>query len=309
MQYRKLGNSGLDVSVLGLGTNNFGARIDEAASFKVIDQALEVGVNFLDTANAYGDGQSEQIIGNAMKGRRQKFVIGTKFFFGQGPNNGGGSRKHMFDALEASLKRLQTDYVDLYMIHRADPHTPIEETLRALDDAVHQGKVRYTGCCNFEAWRLVEAAWMAKLCNLHHFVCAQNYYNVLNRGVETELTPACVASGTSLMPFFPLESGLLTGKYKPGQPPPPGTRLAGGGYMARNLNETNLLKVQALQKFAEERGHNVGELAHAYLLANPAVDTVISGATKPEQVVENAKGLDWVLSADDLKAIDKLVPK
>lgn len=320
MLYRKLGDSGLDVSALGLGCNNFGVRIDETDSFKVIEQALEVGVNLFDTANSYGTGRSEEILGKAMKGRRSQFILGTKFFFGEGsttlnplwpsqerPNGAGGSRRHIFEALEESLRRLGTDYIDLYMMHRPDPSTPIEETLRALDDAVRQGKVRYIGCCAFEAWRLLEAIWTAKAMNLQQFVSAQNYYNVLRREVETELTPACLATGVSLVPYFPLESGVLTGKYRLGERPPEGTRMTTAHYANRHMTEANLKKVAALQEWAQQRNRSVGELAHAYVLANPAVDTVISGATKPEQVVENVKGTAWQLSAADLKEIDRLV--
>lgn len=329
MLYRKLGNSGLDVSVLGLGTNNFGARIDEPTAARVLDQAVDIGVNCIDTANGYGEGLSEQFIGRTLKGeKRKRAVVVTKFFYGPHPNNGGTSRKHMLEALESSLRRLQTDYIDLYMLHRPEPETPIEETLRALDDVIKQGKVRYIGCCVFEAWRVVEAAWTAKSLNLHHFAAAQNHYNMLTRNAEVELVPACVATGTSLMPYYPLEAGILTGKYHPGAPPPPGSRMAGGSLRSDDLDagnlgrvkqmegnvklhatEANLLKVQALHKWAEARGRSVGELAHAWLLANPAVDTVISGATRPEQVVENAKGTNWVLSAKELEEIEKLNPR
>lgn len=311
MQYRKLGSSGLDVSVLGLGTNQYGGKVDQAGAARILDQALDLGVNFIDTAFIYGGGKSEELIGTALKGaKRQKAVIGTKWgYTRRGQPVGDGSRQSMFECVEISLKRLQTDYIDLYMLHRPDAETPIEETLRGLDDLVRQGKVRYVGCCNFEGWRVVEAAFTAKALNLDHFVCAQNYYNLLRREVELELAPACLSQGVSLIPYFPLESGLLTGKYKLGQPAPAGSRLAGGPMAARFLTDANLHKVEALEKFAAARGRTVGELAHAWLLSNPVVDTVISGATKPEQVVENAKGCDWVLSAEEMKEVDKLVPR
>ncbi len=328
MLYRKLGSSGLDVSVLGLGTNNFGARIDEPTAARVLDQALDIGVNCIDTANVYWEGLSEQFIGRTLKGaKRQKAVVVTKFFYGPRPNNGGASRKHAMEAVEASLRRLQTDYIDLYLMHRADPETPIEETLRTLDDLVRAGKVRYTGCCVIEAWRLVEAMWTAELCKLNHFVALQDLYNLISRNAEIEQIPAAMAHGVSFMPFYPLAGGVLTGKYRPGQAAPAGSRIAGGSLRAdaepKNVDrakvlqdrakqfgaEANLMKVAALQKWAEERGRTMTELAHAWLLANPAVDTLISGATKPEQVVENAKGTDWVLSPAELAEVDKICPR
>ena len=310
MEYRRLGKSGLQVSVLGLGTNNFGGRIDEAASVRVIDQAIETGVNFFDTANVYGGSMSEQIIGKALKGRRDKVVLCTKFGLstGKGPNLKGGSRMHIQDSVEASLRRLQTEYIDLYMQHFMDPETPIEETLGALDDLVHQGKVRYIGCGNFDAWRACEAEWASRALNLNRYICAQNHYNLLKRDVEKDLAPFCKAYGVALIPYFPLESGLLTGKYRQGEPIPKGTRMEQSPNMQRVLNEKNFAKVTTLERFAQERGHAIGELAHAWLLANPAVPSVISGATKPEQVAHNAKGLDWKLTPDDLKEIDTICP-
>ena len=310
MEYRKLGNSGLEVSVLGLGTNNFGGRADEASSLKVIDQALESGINFFDTANIYAATMSEQIIGKGLKGRRHGVVIGTKFGtpMGQGPNMGGGSRRHIMEQVEASLKRLQTDYIDLYYIHWMDPNTPIEETLRALDDLVRAGKVRYIGNSNFDAWRVAEAEWTARELGLNRFVCAQNHYNLLKRDVEREHVPVCRAYGIGLIPYFPLESGLLTGKYKAGEALPKGTRLEKSPNLRGILNDKNFGKVQALEQFAAKSGRSLGDVAHAWLLANPAVSSVISGATKPEQVAENAKGIDWKLTAEEMKELDALAP-
>ena len=310
MEYRKLGNSGLQVSVLGLGTNNFGGRADEASSLKVIDQALESGINFFDTANIYANTMSEQIIGKALKGRRQGVVIGTKFgtAMGKGPNMGGASRQHIMEQVDASLKRLQTDYIDLYYIHWMDPGTPIEETLRAMDDLVKSGKVRYLGNSNFDAWRIAEAEWTARDLNLNRFVCAQNHYNLLKRDVEREHVAVCRTYGIGFIPYFPLESGLLTGKYKAGQEIPKGTRMDKSPNLRGILNDKNFAKLQALEGFATKRGRSLGDLAHAWLLANPAVPSVISGATKPEQVKENAKGIDWKLTAEEMKEIDGLAP-
>ncbi len=308
MEHRHLGNSGLEVSLLGLGTNNFGSRCDEATTARVLDQALDLGVTFIDTANVYSGTKSEEFIGKALRGKRDKFVLGTKFGMGSGPNSRGGSRKHIMDQIEKSLRRLQTDYVDLYQIHMADPDTPIEETLRALDDLVRQGKVRYIGCSNFAAWQVAEAVWTSRSLNLTSFVSVQPYYNLLKRDIEKELVPFCKAYNVAVIPFFPLESGLLTGKYRHGEPPPKGSRMETAPMFNRILTEGNFQTVAALERFAQERDHIVGELAIAWLAANPTVSSVIAGATKPEQVVANVKGADWRLSEDDLKEIDRIAP-
>ncbi len=310
MEYRRLGNTGLQVSVLGLGGNNFGMRADEDSSNRVIDQALDLGVNFIDTANIYAGTKSEEIVGKRIKPKRQQVVLVTKFGaqLGEGPNTKGGSRKHVMDSAEASLRRLETDYIDLYFLHFPDDLTPIEETLRAMDQLVQDGKVRYIGCSNFAAWRACEAAWTAKSLNLNGYVCIQNHYNLLVREPERDVAPFCQEYGWSLMPYFPLASGLLTGKYRLGEEPPAGSRMSGQDAMRKALNEDTWAKITALEKFAQDRGRSLLELAHAWLLANPAVDSVISGATKPEQVVANAKGVDWELSAEDMAAIDEIVP-
>ncbi|MCH8190973.1 MAG: aldo/keto reductase [Chloroflexi bacterium] len=310
MDHRHLGSSGLEVSVLGLGTNNFGSRCDEETTARVLDQALDLGVTFIDTANIYSGTKSEEFIGKALRGKRDKFVLGTKFAMGGGtePNSRGGSRKHIMDQIDKSLRRLDTDYVDLYQIHIADPGTPIEETLRALDDLVRQGKVRYIGCSNFAAWQVSEAVWTSRTLNLTSFVSVQPYYNLLKRDIEKELVPFCKKYDVGIVPFFPLESGLLTGKYRQGEPAPKGSRMDTTTMFSRVLNEGNFRTVAALERFAQERDHTVGELAIAWLLANPTVSSVIAGATKPEQVVANAKAVDWELSDDDLKEIDKIAP-
>ena len=311
MEYRHLGSSGLVVSALGLGTNNFGGRADEETSIRVLHKALDIGVNCIDTANTYTGTRSEEIIGKGLKGKRDKAIIATKFGIpmGQGPNEGGGSRQHMMVQVEDSLRRLQTDYIDLYQLHKPDPNTPIEETLRALDDLVHQGKVRYIGTTSFAGWQLVEAFLTAKSLGLSHFVSEQPYYNLLKRGVEKELLPACRAYGVGVIPYFPLESGFLTGKYRPGEAPPKGTRLSHNlPYTQGLLSERNFEILGNLEAFAQERDRTVGELAIAWLLSNPSVSTVIAGATSPEQVADNARGVGWQLTPEEMQSIDEIVP-
>ena len=310
MQYRQLGSSGLEVSVVGLGTNNFGGRCDEAQTARVIDQALDSGVNLIETADMYSRGKSEEFIGKALQGKRQQALVATKFGLqmGSGPMSKGASRKHLMDSIDASLQRLQTDYVDLYQVHYVDRRIPIEETLRALDDVVRAGKVRYIGASNFDGWHLCEAHWVAKEFSLNRFVSVQNHYNLLKRDVEREVTPFCEAYGVGIIPFFPLESGLLTGKYTEGEPPPEGTRFASAPRFAQTLSPEKFAAVRALETFAQERGHTVGEAAIAGLAAQPAVSCIIAGATTPEQVVQNAKGAEWELSAEDRAELDKIVP-
>ena len=310
MEYRQLGHSGLKVSAVGLGTNNFGARIDEESSIRVVKQAVEDGINFLDTADSYGRGVSEERIGKALKGIRKDVLITTKVAnpVGDGPNQRGSSRHHIMNQAEASLRYLQTDYIDLYLIHRPDPTTPIEETMRALDDLVHQGKVRYIGCSNFSAWQTCEAIWTSKALNLNSFVAVQPEYNMLNRSIEKELDPFCKAYNIGILPFYPLASGFLTGKYRRGEPVPDGTRLASNARAQENtLTEKNFDMLSKLEKFAEERGHPMVELAIAWLLGNSAVSSVISGATKTEQVTANAKAADWQLTTADMQEIDDLL--
>ncbi len=310
MEQRRLGTSGFTVPLLGLGTNNFGGRSDEAASRRVIDASIDIGANFFDTANIYTGTNSETIIGKALKGRRDKVILTTKFglSMGSGPNMQGGSRGHILSQLEGSLRRLQTDYLDLYQMHTVDRSTPIEETLRTLDDLVRSGKVRYIGCSNFDGWHLVEALQTSRALNLNSFVSVQPYYNLLKRGIERELVPACEAYDIGVIPYFPLESGFLTGKYRPGEGAPEGTRFAKSPMYQGMLNEGNFAILAGLESFAAERGHTVGELAMAWLAARPQVCSVISGASTPEQVEANAKGLEWKLTDEDLAEVDKIVP-
>ena len=310
LEQRRLGTSGFTVPLLGLGTNNFGGRSDEAASLKVVDASIDIGANFFDTANIYTGTKSETIIGKALKGRRDKVILTTKFglSMGAGPNMQGGSRGHILNELDTSLRRLQTDYLDLYQMHMVDRSTPIEETLRTLDDLVRAGKVRYIGCSNYDAWHLVEALHTSRALNLNAFVSVQPYYNLLKRGIERELAPACEAYDIGIIPYFPLESGFLTGKYRPGEGAPSGTRFDKTPTFQAKLNEDNFAILSALESFAAERGHTVGELAMAWLAARPQVCSVISGASTPEQVQANAKGLEWKLTAEDLAEIDEIVP-
>jgi aryl-alcohol dehydrogenase-like predicted oxidoreductase len=309
MQYRTLGNSGLRVSAIGLGANNFGRVIDEAQSIAVIQQALEVGINHIDTADFYGLGTSETFIGKAIRGRRDQVVIATKFGqpMGDGPNDRGLARAHMLRAVEASLRRLGTDYIDVYIAHVPDPVPPVEETLRAFDDLVRQGKVRYVGCSNYPAWRIAELACVARAHGYAPPVAALWEYNLLERRAEAEVLPCCQRFGIGLVPFFPLASGLLTGKYRPGEPPPPGSRATLDLPYAPKLASDKLALVARLDDWARSHGHTVLELALAWLLARPAVASVIAGATKPEQVVANAAAADWQLTPAQLQEIDALL--
>ena len=310
MQTRILGRSGLRVSAIGLGCNNFGGRIDLEATRAVVHAALDHGITLFDTADVYGNrGGSETALGQVLGGRRKDIVLATKFGMpmDDAQTLKGGARRYIVTAVEASLRRLGTDWIDLYQLHRPDPDTPIEETLRALDDLVRAGKVRYIGASNLAAWQLVEADWTARSANLTRFISHQDEYSLLNRDIETALLPAAGAYGIGLLPYFPLASGLLSGKYKQGEPLPPGTRLATGGPLAdRVLNEANWRKVGRLDAFAGARGHSLLDLAFSWLLAKGAA-SVIAGATKPEQIGANVRAADWTLDAADLAAIDQLL--
>jgi aryl-alcohol dehydrogenase-like predicted oxidoreductase len=309
MRMRRLGNSGLKVSEVGLGCNNFGMRIDQAGTQAVVDACFEAGINFFDTADVYGASKSEEFLGKALGKRRKEVVVATKFAspMGEAPWQRGGSRRWIMEAVEASLTRLGTDYIDLYQMHRPDADTPIEETLRALDDLVSQGKVRYIGNSNFTGWQIADADWTAGKDHDVPFVSAQNEFSLLRRAVEHEILPACERFGLGFLPFFPLGSGLLTGKYKRGEAPPEGTRLAAWGARgAQALNDRNFDKVEALETWAAERGRSLLELAFAWLLGHPVVSSVIAGATKPEQVRANAATADWRLTADEVAEVGKL---
>ena len=309
MEYRYLGRSGLQVSAIGLGTNNFGGRLDAAASAVVINHALDMGINMIDTSNSYGGTYSEEYIGRALKGKRHQAVIATKVSsrMADGPNNAGNSRKHIMTEVENSLRRLNTDYIDLYQIHWQDANVPIEETLRALDDLVRQGKARYIGCSNFMAWQVCEAVWTSRSLGITAFASVQPKYSLMDRAIEAELTPFCREYRMGILPYFPLENGFLTGKYKRGQVAPQGTRLAEGD--RGMFTDANFDLLEALEAFCAERGRSVLELAFAWLLANPDVSSVIAGATRAEQVVANAKAAAWTLTAQELAEVDAIIGK
>jgi aryl-alcohol dehydrogenase-like predicted oxidoreductase len=311
VEYRNLGRSGLQVSVVGLGCNNFGGRIDANGTLAVVDKCIDMGITFFDTADVYGRGLSEEYMAPALKPHRRNIVIATKAAasMGEGPYWGGLSRKYLMEAVDASLRRLQTDYIDLFQVHFPDPRTPIEETLRTLDDLVRSGKVRYIGCCNFFGWQVAEADWVAQTEHLTRFISAQNEYNLLQRNIETELAPACQKYGLGILPFFPLASGFLTGKYRPNEAPPEGTRLgaANSPMAGRILNEGNFDRLLKLEKFAEDRGHSMIELAFSWLASKPYISSVIAGATRPEQVEQNARAADWKLTDDDMKEVDEIM--
>jgi aryl-alcohol dehydrogenase-like predicted oxidoreductase len=310
MQMRKLGECGPEVSLVGLGTNNFGGRIDVAASRLVVDKALDLGVTLIDTADIYGNkGGSEECLGQILGTRRKTIVLATKF--GLPMDNAGklrgASRRYIMQAAEASVRRLRTDWIDLYQLHRPDAHTPIEETLRALDDLKKAGKIRFIGCSNMTAAQLEEAQNAAQRARLASFICCQDEYSLLERGLEKSLLPTMSKYGLSLLPYFPLASGLLTGKYKQGAPLPAGSRLANepprGGEV---LNARNWRIVAALSAFSAARGHTLLELAMSWLASRPYVPSIIAGATKPEQVAQNVAAVGWTLSADDLAEIDRI---
>jgi len=310
VEYRRLGRSGLKVSEIGLGGNNFGGRANDEISLNVINHALEMGINFFDTAESYVQGRSEELVGKAVKAKRSQVIIATKFGGPRsvGPDQQSGSRSYIMKAVDASLIRLNTDYIDLYYIHFPDPKTPIQETLRALDDLVRTGKVRYIGCSNFAAWQLCEALWTSKLNSLESFITVQSRYNLLDRSVERELIPCCQSYGIGLIPWGPLASGFLTGKYRCGQEIPVGTRLAAQIPTYSNiLIDANFDKLAKLEAFANERGHSVGELAIAWLLSHPWLGSVIAGSMNVDQLSANVAAAGWKLTTEDAVQLDKIL--
>lgn len=328
MEYRTLGNSGLQVSLSGIGTNSFGLKMDEAEVSAVVNEALDQGVTLFDTADHYAEGAAETLIGKALGARRHEAIIASKF----GWNMDGvtyqakGSRHYMHWAVEQSLRRLSTDYIDLYQYHRPDHITPIEETLDALNDLVRAGKVRYVGCSNFEGWRIADADWTARSRGTSRFVSAQNGWSLMSREIETDVIPACERFGLGMLPYSPLMSGLLTGKYKRGQEHPRGSRLAlfkeagttpgvlkatdrhwpfrAPEFERRLTSEANFDTLDRLTTYAEERGRTIHELAIGWLASQPVVSSVIAGATTPEQVRSNAAAVEtWRLSAEELDEV------
>jgi aryl-alcohol dehydrogenase-like predicted oxidoreductase len=310
MEYRQLGNAGVRVSVVGLGTNRFGSpEVGQAEVNRIIDGALEAGVNFIDSANTYNDGRSEETLGNALKGRLDKVVMATKFNFPRktSPNSWGASRYQMMQAVEKSLRRLQTDHIDLYYCHRWDDTTPIEETLRGLDDLVRMGRVRYIGASVYASWQLAHANLLAELKCWTPFVVLQSEYNMLARGVEREVLPYCRAHKVGFVPYYPLAGGFLTGKYEPGKPAPAGSRGASARNVQELMVERHYHTVSCLGAWAKDHGRGVNELAQAWLLAQPPVCSVITGAKNLEQVTSNVRASDWHLTTDDLSEIDVLL--
>ncbi|WP_433314149.1 aldo/keto reductase [Micromonospora chersina] len=314
MTYRRLGDSGLVVSVVGIGCNNFGRKLGLDGTRAVVDAALDAGINFFDTADIYGEpqGGSEELLGQALKGRRDDVVVATKFGMDMhglnGPDHGArGARRYIARAVEASLRRLDTDHIDLYQMHEPDPGTPIDETLSALDDLVTAGKVRYLGNSNFAGWQIADADWVASSNGRSRFISAQNHYSLLERSVEAEVIPACERFGLGMLPFFPLANGLLTGKYKRDEAPPAGSRLSGGGRYAERLAAADWDTIEAISEFAAERGVSMLQVAIGGLAARPAVTSVIAGATTPEQVRANAEAGTWQPTDEDLDALDALL--
>jgi aryl-alcohol dehydrogenase-like predicted oxidoreductase len=310
MEYRTIGRSGLRVSVAGLGCNNFGGRIDFEASRPVIDKALDCGVTLFDTADIYGNrGGSEECLGRILGSRRNRIVLATKFAMAMDDVGvkKGASRRYILDAVEASLKRLRTDWIDLYQVHRPDPETPIEETLRTFENLIRQGKVRYIGCSNFAAWQVIEAQWTAKTCSLDAFISCQNEYSLVVREAEKELIPAMRAYGLGLLPYFPLACGFLSGKYAQGADLPEGTRFSNSPKLAEKyMAEANWQKLNALTSFAEARGRKLLELAIGWLASKPPVVSIIAGATRPEQVEQNVRAVEWVLTSEEIAEVDRL---
>ena len=312
MRYRSLGESGLMVSVAGLGCNNFGNRVNLAGTRAVVDAAIDAGITMLDTSDTYGEGgASEELLGEVLAGRREQVVLATKFGhsaydMGYGPAAGAkGGRAYIRRAVEASLRRLRTDYIDLYQLHTPDPVTPVAETLAALTELVTEGKVRYLGHSNFTGWQIADAAHVARVTGTAPFISAQNHWSLLERGAEAEVVPAARHFGLGVLPYFPLANGLLTGKVRRGQAPPAGSRLSGRrGY----VTDDKLDRVEALIAWAAERGRTVLEVAIGALAAQDGCSCVIAGATTPEQVKENAAASEWVPSADDLADLDRVVP-
>jgi aryl-alcohol dehydrogenase-like predicted oxidoreductase len=312
MQMRRLGDSGLVVSVVGLGCNNFGSRIGLDRTREVIHACLDAGITLFDTSDSYGE--SETLMGEVLEGQRDNVIIATKFgsdVTRSDARNGTdwgarGSRRYIQRAVESSLRRLRTDWIDLYQLHFPDPATPIDETLSALTDLVHAGKIRYIGHSNYTGWMTAEAEWLSRTRGYERFISAQNEYSWLDRRIEKDLVPALEQYRVGLLPYFPLASGLLTGKYRRGDDAPAGTRLAGEGYFAGRLAAANFDVIEALEAFASDRGVGLLDVAIGGLAAKPAVSSVIAGATSAEQVAANAKAGQWAPTADDLAELDRI---
>ena len=312
MEYRSFGRTGMKVSSLCLGCMMFGGKTPASESYDIIDRALDAGINFLDTANVYSIGRSEEVTGEALKrnGKRHDLVLATKVHgkMGEGVNDLGNSRRHIIEQCEASLRRLQTDYIDLYQIHRPQPDMPVDATLRALDDLLRAGKVRYLGTSTFAAWQVVESLWVAKELGLHRFVCEQPPYNLLDRRIERELLPMARTYGFATIPWSPLAGGLLTGKYKRGEEPPEGARFADqtNPIYRRRLNDRIYDVIEGLQPIAEDKGVSLSQLALAWVMQQPGVTSPIIGPRTMEQLEDNLKAYDVTFTEDDLKQINRV---
>tara|TARA_B100000073_G_scaffold144658_1_gene119093 strand:- start:168 stop:1109 length:942 start_codon:yes stop_codon:yes gene_type:complete len=310
MEYRNLGSSGLRVSLVGLGCNNFGMRLDLEQTRAVVDRAFDLGITLFDTADMYGGrGGSETQLGKILGHRRKDIVLASKFGMAMSDDGTkiGASRRYIMSAVEDSLRRLKTDWIDLYQLHQPDPLTPLDETMQALDDLVTQGKIRYIGCSNLPSWQVVESQWISKSMGLNRFVSCQDEYNILNRNVEAELIPAMQKYGCGLLPYFPLASGLLTGKYKRTEMPE-GARLTDMPTFANRiyLTDENFDIVDNLHKFANKTGHSILELAFGWMASRPTTASIIAGATKPEQIDANVAAVNWVLSQSEIDEVDKI---
>jgi aryl-alcohol dehydrogenase-like predicted oxidoreductase len=309
LERRELGRGGPLVSVVGLGTNNFGRRMDDVAVGSVVDTALDRGINLFDTADIYGSGESERLLGRAVRGRRGEAIIATKFGMprgGEDPGQRRGTPAYIRDAVESSLRRLEVDVIDLYQMHQPDPTTPIAETLGAMHQLVQQGMVRWIGCSNFNAWQVVDANWTARSLGLTAFVSAQNQYSLLDREIEPELLPALDHLGVGLLPYSPLANGLLTGKYRRGEAPPPGSRASRPGFAQMLEDEKRFDVLDRLEGFAKQRRISLLQVAIGSLLGRPQVGSVIAGATSAEQVAANVEAASWSPSAADWAELEKI---
>lgn len=309
MEYRRLGRTGVKVSTLALGCMTFGSQVDPETSRVIIERALDEGINFFDTADVYTGGRSEEILGKALKGRRDRIFVATKVRgrTGDGPNDEGLSKAHIIHNLESSLRRLQTDYVDFYLLHFPDPSTPLDETLRTLDDLTTQGKVRYVGCSNFRAWQVCKALWTADALKLGPLVCIQPRYSVLYRAIEREIIPFCQEEGLGIQVYSPLAGGLLTGKYRRGAPPPTGTRASLNPYFARALSDRNLEITDRLRNLARTWGRPLSQVALAWVLGNRAITSAIIGATSLEQLQETLPAHNFFMTSEQMREIDAVL--
>jgi aryl-alcohol dehydrogenase-like predicted oxidoreductase len=310
MEYRNLGKAGVKVSAIGVGCNQFGGKVDAEGTKAIVHHALDSGINFFDTADVYGNrGKSEEFLGAALSGQWDRVVLATKVRakMGEGPNDTGTSRYHILNGVEASLRRLKTDHIDLYQIHNWDETVPVEEMMRALDDLVRAGKVRYIGASNFAAWQLCRSNDVAEMMGWEQFVTVQPEYNMLEREIERELVPYCAWANIGILPYFPLAGGFLTGKYNRGEPPPAGSRGEFSPYVKGLLTDANFDKLDKLRAFVDSRGRTLHDLAFAWLLSNKQVASVIAGATSPEQISQHASTVEWKLSEEDLKELNEIL--